>query len=313
MKWNSFLFYAPILLLGLILVVIGINVVWKNVLLKDVVFSYSALVAAFIMFILNLFFSLNPEEKNSTVTSYIIHKDSGISVHDMKPSLGEHHLKFDVFNRKELCLYNGIQHSINAKHLDVPERHRLFDKVQGVAKIIFIGDMLGNMPDWDMKDTPFRNGGGKSYRIKLDNNDSDTFFNLEELTKNCDINYPESLLTKFVLSEGLVLPPKTKIKSINNGLVICNSYVEIKITFEINLNFEWNLKFRADGTPYTIFDNSEHEYNMYTMHSTIRTKFNSKYVGSRNLDRYRKWSDDVSNVFYYTFSSYPKGHQYYIG
>ena len=53
MKWNTIWFYTPLLALTIILIVIGFNIVGKNILLKDVVFSYSALVAAFIMFVMN--------------------------------------------------------------------------------------------------------------------------------------------------------------------------------------------------------------------------------------------------------------------
>ncbi|MEZ9606771.1 hypothetical protein AB4268_04665 [Vibrio cyclitrophicus] len=312
MKWNTIWFYTPLLALAIILLVIGFNIVGKNILLKDVVFSYSALVAAFIMFVMNLFFSLQSEEVKSEVTSYIIHKDNGVSIHHLKNNFREMHEKFDIYNRENLTTYYGIQHSSNAQHLNINERKVLMSKLYDVAKTILIGDIIRNLPDWDMKKNPLINGGGVNYRIDENHKEKDTYISTNKLIKDCKLNYLEKSLSGFIV-KGLFLPPDTKIYSIDNCIIIENKFVTLKFDFNININYSWNLKFDGKGYPYLIADSSPHLYNVYDMISSSTIIFNKLYIGNKELVRYRKWADDLNHVFYLSLSSYPQDHELYTG
>ncbi len=240
MKWNTIWFYTPLLALAIILIVIGFNIVGKNILLKDVVFSYSALIAAFIMFVMNLFFSLQSEKVKSEVTSYIIHRDNGVSIHHLKNNFQGNYEKFDIYNRDNLTTYYGIQHSSNAQHLNTNERIVLISKLYDVAKTILIGDIIRNIPDWDMKKNPLINGGGMNYRIDENDKENDTYISTKKLIKDCNLNYPDEALSGF-LAKGLFLPPNTRVYSTDNCVIVENKFVTLKFDFEININYTCNL------------------------------------------------------------------------
>ncbi|WP_120511988.1 hypothetical protein [Photobacterium salinisoli] len=314
MKMGNFSFYAPILALFIIVALIGINVVWKNVLLKDVVIAYFALIAASVAFSVALFFSLKSDKSvnESKVTSYIIHKGDGISVHDLKVRAPRFNHRFDVYNREDLTQYYGIQDSSLVKNLDYEGRNVLFDKVCDVAKTILIGDLIHNFPDWDAQDNPLRQGGGKSFRIDPQHAGKDTYISSSQLLEVCGLNYPESKLVSLSLSNGIFLPPQTKVNNSKDGLIIENEFVKLEFHFDININYESNLKFYDNGYPFTIMDGSPHEYNAYIMYSSLITTYKS-YKGHIKMDRYKKWAKDINEVFYATFSTYPRGHDLYTG
>lgn len=310
MKLSTIIFYGPFLIILLCLVFIGYNVVWRNFLMRDVILSFCALVGAFIIFIINLQSSMKSEDTDSTVLSYVVHRGDNISIHDMKDDPERLSIRFDVYNREMLSKYYGIQNSINAQNMEPDERYRIFDKIYGVAKTCFIGDLISNYPDWDMKERPKSLGGGKSYRIDPVYSDGDTFLTKKQIIDYCDLNYPEEHLG-MSLAKGVFLPPNTKLTSYKNGIKFENDYVTVDISFDILLNFEWNLKFRSDGSTYTVLDRSPHEYNVYSMYSKISIKYNKKFFNGKKSEPYKKWGKELNQVFYHTFSSYPKAHRLY--
>ncbi|MBY8019344.1 hypothetical protein KW439_00205 [Vibrio fluvialis] len=310
MKLSTITFYAPFLVILLCLILIGYNVVWRNFPIRDIILSFCALIGAFIIFFINIQSSMTSKDMDNTVLSYVVHRGNNISIHDMKDSSERLPFKFDIYNRERLTRYYGIQHSDNAKNMELEERYRIFDKIYDVAKTCFIGDLISNYPDWNMKDHPKSLGGGKSYRIDPIYSEGDTFLTAKQLIDYSGLNYPEDKLS-LSLSEGVFLPPNTTVNSYRNGIVFENDYITIDVSFDILLNFEWNLKFRPNGEPYTIFNNSPHEYNVYSMYSKITTRYNKMFFNSKRSEPYKKWGDDLNKIFYHTFSSYSKEHRLY--
>ncbi|WP_053349896.1 hypothetical protein [Vibrio alginolyticus] len=313
-KLTGFLFYAPLLGLAVCLVFVGFFVVGKNLLLRDVVFSYSALIAAFVMFILNLYFSLNTntEKSQSTVTSFITHRDNSLSILSLKDQKEELGVPFELEKREHFSRYYGIPHHLRTHPQSVEDRHALFDKLYGVAKTIYLGDLLYNLPDWNPKKQSITEGGATTFRIKAEASGNDTFYSVKELIEKGKLNFPPQLLAPFI-GEGLTLPPNTHIQGDRNTLRLQNPFVTVIIHFAINLNYDWNMKWRKDGSPYTVLDGKPVEYIVYTMRPTFSVTYNKLYSGHRKRTRYQKWVTDLEAVFHHSFSTYSKDSPYYTG
>lgn len=282
--------------------------------LRDVVFSYSALIAAFFMFVLNLYFSLhaNTEQSQKTITSFITHRENSISILSLKSHKEELGMLFELEHRTDFTRYYGIPHHAVTGRDSMEARHELFDKLYGVAKTIYVGDLLNNLADWDAKKQPIHLGGSTNFRINAEAVGKDTFYSVADLISCCKLNFPINILTPFI-GEGLTLPPKTQVHGNRDSLTIQTPFVTVILQFAINLNYQWNMKWHDDGAPYTILDGSPVEYIVYTMRPTFSVKYNPLYAGHPKRVRYQQWVVDLEAVFHHSFSTYSRTSPYYTG
>lgn len=120
MKSYSLLtFITPIIILLFSIVWVGYSIVAKNILSKDIVFSFTALSAAFVMFGLNIAFSLKEEQSQYVVRPHIIITDENIidvlSYQITKPN-------FLVFNNEELSKVINIDKLKESLYTTISDR-----------------------------------------------------------------------------------------------------------------------------------------------------------------------------------------------
>lgn len=240
-KGISIGFILPITLLMGSIIWVGYSVVWKNINAKDVVFSYSALVAAFAMFTLNIIFSLKSEVIQKTIPIHLLHDENELNIYT--PSI-----KKPLFldNTKTACNEIGIPNEkevIESKLLYGDNHFK--EKVNDFLRLTLISTIVENKPDWEMTEKRFLFTSYGSFNYKKEGAGKNSFYDIETLFKELNLPLYESYKL-HTLTEGITLPPKTIITGNNKGITLENETVKIKIHVEMGNSFK-KMPFKYSG------------------------------------------------------------------
>ncbi|MBY8002304.1 hypothetical protein KW443_21240 [Vibrio fluvialis] len=280
----------------LILVVIwlGYYVVFRNVSAKDLVFSYTTLVAAMMMFILNVFFSLQSETVEKQIHSSITHQNKCLEPY--KHRNGANKSSFIVYNRNVVPMYSGVPFStVIFGHLD--EHIGFIAKMKECMKVYLVGAFVTDFCDWNPKTERFVGSSYGSFRYDQKTAGKDRFYSHKELISACKLNVTEEILSANSISKGLIIPEGTTISGDSEGIYFDNPHFTLSIKFAFDHNFGRNPTFRPDGTYY--FDYSiEHEskFNIYSCRIDI-CMFHKKHLsGSPKKSLYANWANSVFDI-----------------
>ncbi|EGR1391684.1 MULTISPECIES: hypothetical protein [Vibrio harveyi group] len=278
----------------LIVIWLGYYVVFRNVSAKDLVFSYTTLVAAMMMFILNVFFSLQSETVEKQVHSNITHQNK--SVEPYKHRNAANKSSFIVFNRDVVPMYSGVPFSTD-RFNSLDERIGLMSKLKECMKVYLIGAFVNDFCDWNPKTEQFVGRNYGSFRYDKKNVGKDRFYSYKELIAACNLNITEEILSKNNIAKGLIIPEGSTISGDSEGIYFDNPHFTLSIKFAFDHNFGRNPTFRADGTYY--FDHTiEHEssFNIYACRVDI-CMFHKKHLsGSPKKSIYANWANSVFDM-----------------
>jgi hypothetical protein len=230
---SFFDFVAPMVALFIVIVWIGVAIVGKNVNAKDLVFSYTALAAAFVMFSLNLTFSLKNEESTHLLQPHLIVTPNCVDVYSELKTKSN----FVVFNREQLS--SALNLRFSSENPGLPqfseEDSTLFNKsLVEFLRVSLVGHLLSEHPDWGQDVKAFR---GKK-KIQFNNSEEgagkNSYYSVPQLEDAFKIEVGSFELSKSVgIANGLTLPPNTLISSSGRNLVFENPHIRIEIDFEV--------------------------------------------------------------------------------
>lgn len=285
-------FVFPIVTLILVVVWIGFYVVGKNLLAKDMVFAYTALVAAVIMFILNLLFSLKSESVSEVVRPHLYHCGNSVDIHSIsskeisKPS-------FTVFKRDEISSYLNIPNSKDAFEYDFENRLALDIKLSDYLRINIVGMLLEQFPDWSSSPITFRNESRTSFNNDRYHAGKNSFFSIKDLIEYLKLPTTPQILG-FGIVNGLTLPPKTKLSGGNQHINIDTPFIRIEISISVNHNFDaGNIHYKPDGTIVQYLDGQDLHKLHHHANITMRSHTKMERSGNPNLDQYICWSNKL--------------------
>ncbi|WP_457787784.1 hypothetical protein [Pseudomonas sp. PL-6] len=269
----SFTVPLVIILIGLVWAMVAI--ILKNLNSRDVVFSYSALCAAFAMFYLNISLGMKDEVKDYVIqTQAYLTKELVMGL----DTAGEGSL-FVVEQRRELshalraelqcmdiAIQLGTRFTENLEELNNATRFFYFNGI--------IGTMLASFPDWRMIEVSHRGLRQSDFNYSKEGAGDNTFIEterLDEILGNPARNY--TLRNFPTIVDGLTLPPDTRIKVSEKGMEIENSFTLLELSISLagsikaghptgNLNVEWlpNINIRRVMKKQR---SGNHEYDQY--------------------------------------------------
>ncbi|WP_445772867.1 hypothetical protein [Shewanella sp.] len=285
-------FIAPIIILIIVVVWIGFYVVGKNLLAKDMVFAYTALAAAVIMFILNVIFSMKSDNVTKVVRPHLYHYGNSIDIHsissseNVKPS-------FTVFKRDEISSFLGIPDSVDAFKYDLDSRKALGIKLSEYLRINIVGMLLELFPDWSSTSIVFRNESMTSFNNDRVYAGKNTFFSIEDLIYNLKLPITPKILN-FGIVNGLTFPPNTKLSGTDESIVIDTPFINIYISISLNHNFDaGNVQYKPDGSTYQYLDGKDLDKLNHYANITMTSQTKKERSGNPKLENYISWSNKL--------------------
>ncbi|HJS13639.1 MAG TPA: hypothetical protein VJ795_01100 [Rheinheimera sp.] len=278
---------------------IGYLIVYKNINTKDVVFAYTALMAAIVMFILNVFLNLKEENFTEVTQPYMYEVDGKIcllKVHVRNSMFALHNyeqlnelIKLDI-NKKE---DNPVK--------EIAKTAYRREQIENYMKLMTLGTLIEDLPNWSPEENSFRTGR----QVRTVNNRDDagvnSFYELSELVKGFKV---EDFFTEGrdieIWSNGMTLPPDTEIRSNGKNLIFENPFVLLTIEFEASGSLNAVSK-DSIGRRVMTFPTSQEDIaylidgNIYV--NVKRKKFRT---GSNEYEIYTKWvkriTDSISTL-----------------
>ncbi|QTH70663.1 hypothetical protein [Pseudoalteromonas xiamenensis] len=301
---TSFIFVLMFTLIALVL--LGFTIVGNNLNAKDIVFSFTALCAAFLMFFLNTILALKDEVKTESMTVELSIYNMIADIH----SLSHKKSSFFVFHREEISKEVNLDKyfklgSLNEKNMkdenffsfSIESREELNSAIKDISKFLhigIIGEMLSKNPDWEIfkNKKTFRGSEKYSFNTSAEYAGKNTFIAKNEFDKILD-------LTSFKfdenhsMTEGLTLPPDTKVKVKENILFIDNPFVELQFSIDIDHNVS---HFPPENT-FNIMDGNFSNTSYMSVNLMIESRFKKERFGSREMASYKKWVEHITKDF----------------
>lgn len=269
---------------------VGYSIVIKNVLSKDIVFSFTALSAAFLMFVLNIAFSLKEEHSQYIIQPHIIITDDDIidilSYQRTKPS-------FLIFNRNEIS--NVIDVKKLKENLYSTGSNRDFDyknKLIDFLKICTIGQIANSYPDWQEQKQTFKYSQSVSFNNSKEGAGNNSFITIEELNSILNIN-AFKLNDMVGHTDGLTLPPDTKITSNKDSIIIDNPFTTVTIHFEIENGFRKSTPSYKNNMMTYVFSDTKSDVLNIQSNIVINVTMKRQRSGSPEKIKYSKWSHEL--------------------
>lgn len=277
-------FTIPLAIIGIGLVWAMVAIVLKNLNSKDVVFSFSALVAASVMFYLNISLGMKDEVKEYDI------KTHAFLTNDLVIDLDVDNDKSDFLVTQRGDLSRAVKAELQAfdkkgnPDADLFSEENL-DKLEVATRFYYINSILGSMlmafPDWQGNNVKHRGGTIGSFNAKKEGAGINTFIEPEKLDKaigNAERGY--TLKVPYMMARGLTLPPDTRVHISGGSLVIENPFLLLEVGILLPGSFK-------GGLPDT---NVTLEYFPVIQLKQVMKKERS---GSPEYDQYAAWADKL--------------------
>lgn len=229
MDLNTFI--IPIIILITSILIAGYFIVFKNLSAKDLVFSYTTLCAASVMFLLNIFLSLNNSEKSISIHSLIYYNDKKADIYVPFSKSG-----FIIDGRDEII--STILDSKQCSNIPKAPSDSCSEILEEFYKIAYVGHLITSYPDWSPTVERFMSREITNYKISNDGSGNSKFIPNAEFLSQLDISDKILEITnRTSISEGVTLPPKTKLFSGKNYIAFENEFSILKISFKVARSF----------------------------------------------------------------------------
>jgi hypothetical protein len=301
---TSFILVLTFTLIAIVL--LGFIIVGNNLNAKDIVFSFTALCAAFLMFFLNTALSLKDETKTEIIPIELLLHNMVADIH----SLSYQKSSFFVFNRENISKEVNINKyfkigALNNKNMEdenffafsinsIEQWNTAIKDISKFLHIGIIGEMLSKNPDWEIfkNKRTFRGSENYSFNASGDTAGENTFITKNKLDKILE-------LTSFTfnkghsIAKGLTLPPDTKVKVKDDILFIDNPFVELQFSVDINQNVNHS----PPENRINVMDGNFSNTSYMSVNLMIRTHFKKERFGSREMEDYKKWAGHIIKDF----------------
>ena len=303
MKGVSFMgFVAPMIVLFIAIVWIGVTVVGKNVNAKDLVFSYTALAAAFVMFSLNLWFSLKNEESVDVIQPHLTLTPNCVDVYSELPMKS----KFVVFNREKLT--SSLNLTRTSENAGIPqltdiERAAFKKNLAEFLRISVVGHLLSEYPDWNPGVKAFRGKRQIQFNNSEEGAGQNSYYSIAQLKNALKIEVDDFDISEGVgIINGLTLPPSTVVTTNGDNLILENPHVRIAMDFEVEDGMDFAVPSYVGST--LRLDYREMDQGVINIQSNIRVVVSQKKQRSGSPDRlkYESWASQIIEIIRAGFS-----------
>lgn len=290
MKGFSVSFLLPLVILFLSVIWVGFSAVGKNLLAKDVVFAYTALVAATVMFLLNLLFSLRSMTTETAIYPHIIHTQNGLDVYAERRSF------FIVQKRGEISRELNIPDPLNPFDYSELADKSFCRDLNEFLRISIVGSILHDCPDWSARETRFRGQVTRSYIEKRENAGDNSFFDVGEIISDLSLRISKDVLKPFTI-EGITLPPNTNLSGGEGRIAIENPFVYITIETDFALSrYRGFFSYNKSGTRQQVIASSNMDNVVsYDASITITSTFKAQRKGSPLMQDYVDWVEGITD------------------
>lgn len=269
---------------------VGYSIVMKNILSKDIVFSFTALAAAFLMFVLNIAFSLKEEHSQYIIQPHIIITDDDIidilSHQITKPS-------FLIFNRDEISKTINIKKLKENLYTTGSNRNSDYkNQLIDFLKICTIGQIVNSYPDWQEQRQTFKYSQSASFNNTKEGAGDNSFISIDQL--NNILNIRDFTLNDMVdFTNGLTLPPGTRISSNKDSIIIDNPFTTINIHFEIENGFNKATPIYKNNTMMFVFTDTKSDVVNIQSNIVIDVSMKKQRSGNPDNVKYSKWAQEL--------------------
>lgn len=276
-------FAIPLLIIAVGIVWGFYSIVFKNLNSKDVVFSFSALAAAFAMFYLNISLSMKEEVKEYIVQTHAVVTD-GLVIGVQSENGGSHFIAMQREDmskavRVELQEFDGAQKA--GKGFDQESLKKLKDATVYFYINSILGSMLTDFPDWEATEVKFKGGLSQTFNIGRGSAGGNAFIEIAKLDRAAgNIGRDYTLSKSATLADGLILPPETRIRRREGGIVIDNPFMVLEITVFVPGSFSSGRL--GEGIMLNYYPNIQ-----------IKRVMKRQRSGHPDSELYAKWADKL--------------------
>jgi hypothetical protein len=303
LKGVSFMgFVVPMIALFIAIVWIGVAIVGKNINAKDLVFSYTALAAAFVMFSLNLGFSLKNEGSTHVVQPHLILTPNCVDVYSELKTKSD----FVVFNREKLS--SSLNLTRKSEKAGLPQlsddESAVFQKnLVEFLRVSVVGHLLSESPDWNPDVKNFRGKRLVQFNNSEEGAGHNSYFSVPQLENALKIDVVDFDISEGVgITNGLTLPPNTVLSSNGENLTFENPHIRIEIDFEVE-----------DGMSFAVpsyigsnlrLDQRDLSQGVVNIQSNIIVSVSQKKQRSGSPERlkYKAWASQIVDIIRAGFS-----------
>lgn len=295
-------FVAPIIVLFIAIVWIGVAIVGKNFNAKDLVFSYTALAAAFVMFSLNLGFSLKNEESTHVVQPHLILTQNCVDVYSELKTKSD----FVVFNRKKLSSSLNLKEASDKAGLPqfFDDESAIFNKkLVEFLRVSVVGHLLSEYSDWNPDVKTFRGKKQVQFNNSEEGAGQNSYYSFPQLENALSIEVEDFDISKVVgITNGLTLPPNTVISSSGENLIFENPHARIEIDFEVEDGMIFAVPSYTGST--LRLDQRDPSQVVVNIQSNIRVLVSQKKQrsGSPERPKYEAWASQIVDTIRAGFS-----------
>ena len=274
-------------------------IVHPNLNSKDVVFSYTAMIAAIVLFLLNAFLSLSSsfsEEKITTEITTYLEKGFDINSQRLSKAGSIYHYKNEISNG-----YGLIDSNFARNHAGtIAQSLYSTFKLEKLLQLAIITEIVEKKPDWKDGESQVMFGGSGITQYRTDDElGGDTKLTAKELAKSLKLDFENFKYEniKGKLFDSFIFPPNTSIKTSNDkNIVIENDYVKITIDILVN-HGEKNIKIMNEYSDSEVVDALQFKANIY--YRVIRKGMRA---GSPNYSEYSDWINEIKKILEDRFS-----------
>lgn len=307
------LFYLPFVLIVVSVIWVFITAVLSNIKSEALLLAFLAMAGSIITFIVIFIIHIKP-----TLTTYSIDSDLIIDSDGIVDIYSENDKKsnFVVFGRERLshAMLPIISRYIDAGKVVIPkETNRDQEEFDSAINFFMFNSMFGqwheSIPDWEMKIERYPGGQRVSYNANQDGAGRNTFLLLSVIDSLLDNKTSGFSLTesKFGLADGITLPPKTRIKRIDDAVVqMENKHIKISFTVKCGLGIvgfpSWKNGSRSVSR---LVDRESYVYNK-TVRLVIDVENKRERAFSLQREKYDEWLDQLIDCLECGLATRPK-------
>jgi len=272
------------LLIVAFLAIIFFVVVIPNSGAKGIVISFSAMVGAAVMFLINYNFELKSHFLKDTICTEV-------TINHQKPEISQHFYPIDSNPRIHIDITASEEITRKQPDLFIKKPQKLMHDFLWYS---FFGFLLSKENDWKSTQKTYKSSYRKSFRTNPDQKGNDTCFSIEDIQNLLkeNKNYFSDVGYYGLVQQILFFPPSTNLSFHNNKLEIMNNFIII----QVKLDDSQSVSFMNPNSKLAHADtlaNGKPKYETRFVNFDYNIEFRGSRAGSTKMVEYKKWTERI--------------------